>query len=155
MAIWNNHKIGMKRMSAGAIIFDPTGKVLLIKSRLRGTWEWPAGRSEGNESPLQTARREVHEESGLDIANYRFLGVNFQTGGLTKNGRLQFTFVAEVNAATAASASPQVMEVSDYKWVELTEAHQMIAPKLAARFGHLLDAYTHETSVYLESGEPI
>jgi 8-oxo-dGTP pyrophosphatase MutT (NUDIX family) len=98
VAIWNNHKIGMKRMSAGGMIFDPSGKTLLIKSRLRGTWEWPAGRSEGNESPLQTCRREVCEESGLDIADFRFLGVNFQTGGMTKNGRLNFTFVAEVSA---------------------------------------------------------
>lgn len=142
-------------MSAGAIIFDPAGKVLLVKTRMRGTWEWPAGRSEGNESPLQTARREVREESGLDISDYRFLGVNFQTGGMTKNGRLQFTFVAEVDAHLASSVSPQAMEISDYKWADLAEAKKIIAPKLALRFGHLLDAYMQETSVYLEFGEPV
>jgi 8-oxo-dGTP pyrophosphatase MutT (NUDIX family) len=131
VAIWNNHKIGMKRMSAGGMIFDPSGKTLLIKSRLRGTWEWPAGRSEGNESPLQTCRREVCEESGLDIADFRFLGVNFQTGGMTKNGRLNFTFVAEVSA----------------------EARQMIAPRLKTRFYNLLSAYEQERSIYMEAGE--
>lgn len=140
-------------MSAGGMIFDPSGKILLIKSRLRGTWEWPAGRSEGNESPLQTCRREVREESGLDISDFRFMGVNFQTGGMTKNGRLQFTFVAEVDAKTASTVSPQAMEVSDYRWVEPGEARKLIAPKLSVRFGHLLDSYEQERSIYLESGE--
>ena len=145
----------MKRMSAGAIIFDPSGRVLLVKTRMRNTWEWPAGRSEGNESPLQTCQREVGEETGLNISAYRFLGVNFQTGGMTKNGRLQFTFVAEVDEATAANVSPQAMEISDYKWVELSEARRIIAPKLSSRFEHLLDAYRDERSVYLEFGEPV
>jgi 8-oxo-dGTP pyrophosphatase MutT (NUDIX family) len=155
MALWNNHKIGMKRMSAGGIIFNPAGQVLLVKSRLRDTWEWPAGRSEGNESPLQTARREVREESGLDIADFRFLGVNFQTGGMTKNGRLQFTFVAEVDAAMAANVSPQALEISDYCWVNLIKAHELMAPKLKSRFASLIEAYEDETSIYLEAGLPV
>lgn len=145
----------MKRMSAGAMIFDPDGKVLLIKSRVRGTWEWPAGRSEGNESPLQTCRREVREESGLDIEKYRFLGVNFQTGGMTKNGRLQFTFVAEISADVAKTVTPQPLEVSDFRWVDVAEAQAMIAAKLSRRFHHLLISYEQNNSIYMEAGEPI
>ncbi len=143
----------MKRMSAGGMIFDPAGNVLMIKSRLRGTWEWPAGRSEGNESPLQTCRREVREESGLDILDFRFLGVNFQTGGATKNGRLNFAFVSEVSAEMAATVSPQAIEISDYRWVDTTEALQIIAPKLKARFKNLLAAYEEERCIYMEAGE--
>lgn len=153
MSLWNNHKIGMKRMSAGAMIFDPTGRILMVKVRIRGTWEFPAGRSEGSESPLQTCRREVREESGLDIVDYRFLGVNFQPGGSTKNGRLNFVFTAEVDAATVANVSPQALEISDYRWVEIAEARKIIAPKLASRFSHLLDAYQQDRSIYLEGGE--
>ena len=153
MAIWTNHKIGMKRMSASAIIFDPKGRILMVKVRLRGTWEWPGGRSEGSESPLQTSRRELREESGLDVAGLRFLGVNFQTGGGTKNGRINFTFVAEVDEATANKVSPQAIEISDFRWVDVAEARKLIAPKLSVRFGHLLDAYDDQRSIYLESGE--
>lgn len=155
MALWNNHKIGMKRMSAGAIVIDPAGRILMVRTRFRGTWEWPAGRSEGNESPLQTARREVCEETGLDLAAMRFLGVNFQTGGGTKNGRLNFTFVTEVDAATAAEVSPQAIEISDYRWMDTAEARREIAPKLRTRFHHLLDAYEQERTIYLESGESL
>lgn len=125
----------------------------MIKSRLRGTWEWPAGRSEGNESPLQTCRREVREESGLDISDFRFLGVNFQTGGATKNGRLNFTFVAEVSTEVASTVTPQAIEISDYRWVEVSEAHKIIAPGLKSRFTNLLLAYEQERCIYMEAGE--
>ncbi len=125
----------------------------MIKSRLRGTWEWPAGRSEGNESPLQTCRREVCEESGLDISEFRFLGVNFQTGGMTKNGRLNFTFVSEVSAEIAGTVTPQALEISDFCWVEVSEARTLIAPRLKTRFNNLLTAYEQERSIYTEAGE--
>ena len=143
----------MKRMSAGVMVFNPAGQILLVKTRFRGTWEWPAGRSEGNESPLQTARRETKEESGLDLADLRFLGVNFQTGGGTKNGRLNFTFAAVVTTEIADSVSPQPLEISDYRWADIAEARELIAPKLKSRFFHLLDAYEDGRQVYLESGE--
>ena len=145
----------MKRMSAGGMVFDPEGRILLIKSRLRGTWEWPGGRSEGNESPLQTCRREVREETGLDLYSYRFVGVNFQDGGGTKNGRLNFTFVAEVDLAKAGMVTPQAIEISDFRWVDIAEARSIIAPRLKSRFANFLKAYQDQTSIYLESGETI
>ena len=142
-------------MSASAIIFDPVGRILMVKVRLRGTWEWPGGRSEGSESPLEAARRELREESGLEVAGLRFLGVNFQRGGGTKNGRLNFTFVSEVDAETAAKVSPQALEISDFCWAEPAQARKLVAPKLSVRFGHLLDAYDEQRSIYLESGDLI
>lgn len=136
------------------MVFDPDGRILMVKSRLRGTWEWPAGRSDGHESPLETAHRETREETGLDIEGLRFLGVNFQPG-LTKNGRLNFTFCAEISQSVADTVSPQAIEISDYRWMTVAEAREKIAPKLKSRFYHLLDAYAEGNSLYLESGETI
>lgn len=58
--------------SCGAVIFrqTPELEVLIIRQN-QGHWCFPKGHVEGNEDETETARREVKEETGLDI---RFLG---------------------------------------------------------------------------------
>jgi ADP-ribose pyrophosphatase YjhB (NUDIX family) len=47
------------------IYFDK--KVLLIRHKLLNLWLPVGGEREGNETPLETARREVLEETGLEV----------------------------------------------------------------------------------------
>ena len=51
--------------SCGCIIIKD-GKVLLIK-QTSGAWGFPKGHVEGNETELQTAAREVKEETNIDV----------------------------------------------------------------------------------------
>ena len=66
----------MKRhFCASAFIIDPyTKKILLIKHKRNGKWTQPGGHMEGNETPEETALREVYEETGLRV---RLLGERF------------------------------------------------------------------------------
>ena len=57
--------------SCGCIIIEDK-KVLLIK-QTNGIWGFPKGHVEKNETELQTAEREVKEETGLDITGCRYL----------------------------------------------------------------------------------
>ncbi|MBI2052650.1 MAG: NUDIX domain-containing protein [Candidatus Ryanbacteria bacterium] len=59
-------KIKVER-SAGAVLFRRHGpKVLyLILQHLRGHWAFPKGRLEKGETSLETARREIAEETGI------------------------------------------------------------------------------------------
>jgi 8-oxo-dGTP diphosphatase len=54
-----------------AIIFDEQENILITKrmpdSHLGGYWEFPGGQVEENESEEQALRRELKEETGLDI----------------------------------------------------------------------------------------
>lgn len=45
-------------------MFDPTGRVLLLK-RHNGPWVFPKGHIDPGEQPLDTAVREVAEEAGV------------------------------------------------------------------------------------------
>ena len=59
--------------SCGCIIIEDK-KVLLIK-QTNGIWGFPKGHVEENETELQTAEREVKEETGLTMKNPRLVGV--------------------------------------------------------------------------------
>lgn len=51
-------------ITAGGIVINPEGKILVVNQN-RDSWSLPKGRVEGAESLLETARREIYEETGL------------------------------------------------------------------------------------------
>lgn len=58
-----------KRLGAAAVILNRDGEVLLVKhSYGRLNWELPGGVTEDGESVVQTAVREVREETGLEVS---------------------------------------------------------------------------------------
>ncbi|WP_215115237.1 NUDIX hydrolase [Exiguobacterium sp. s80] len=61
-------------LSAGAVVLDEHGKILLIKGPERG-WEFPGGVIELGETIEDGIIREVKEESGIDIEVTRFCGI--------------------------------------------------------------------------------
>ena len=61
-------------LSAGAVVLDEYGKILLIKGPQRG-WEFPGGIIELGETIEDGIIREVKEESGIDIEVVRFCGI--------------------------------------------------------------------------------
>lgn len=71
---------------AGCIIYDDQGKILLIhrNTKKRVQWETPGGKIEENESPEQTAMREIKEEIGVGIEIIKNIGQkDFQEGDYT------------------------------------------------------------------------
>lgn len=56
--------------SAGAIVHDDDGRVLLVRRANdpgAGRWSIPAGRLDPGETAAQAAAREVREETGLEV----------------------------------------------------------------------------------------
>jgi ADP-ribose pyrophosphatase YjhB (NUDIX family) len=64
--------------TTGALVVDGEGRVLLARRRaepFRGRWDIPGGFLEEGEHPLDGLRRELHEETGLEVEPLDFLGV--------------------------------------------------------------------------------
>jgi 8-oxo-dGTP pyrophosphatase MutT (NUDIX family) len=57
----------VKKCICGSAIVMNDGKTLLIKHKKLGVWLNPGGHIEENETPEETALREVKEETGLDV----------------------------------------------------------------------------------------
>ena len=62
-------------VTAGAVILDNAGRVLLLKHRFRpGTgWGMPGGFMQEGEQPEEALRRELREEVGLEVENLELL----------------------------------------------------------------------------------
>ena len=52
-------------VGASTVLLNPQNEVLLIERSDNGLWGLPAGSTELNESPAETAVREIAEETGL------------------------------------------------------------------------------------------
>ena len=60
---------------ASVIVVNPAGEILMQQRRDDGTWSYPGGRIEIDETVEDAARREVWEESGLTVGSLELLGV--------------------------------------------------------------------------------
>ena len=83
-----------RKISAGVILVDPDGRVLL---QLRdddpsimfpGHWGITGGAGHGDETPEETARREVTEETGLTLGKIEpFKAYYFPSDAASANGK--------------------------------------------------------------------
>ena len=61
--------------AAGIVILDEQERILLQKRTDTGEWDIPGGAMELGESVEETARREIREETGLEIGEMELLDV--------------------------------------------------------------------------------
>ena len=112
--------------SCGALCFleDGTGRrVLLVKHRVGGHWAFPKGHVESGESEEQTARREVREETGVEIEilpGYRETNHYSPCRGVMKE-------VVYFRArALGGETRPQPEEIRIAKFVSIPEAMALL-----------------------------
>lgn len=69
---------------AGAL-FDPAGRVLLVRQSYMRGWRLPGGGVERGEAPSQAVLRELAEEVGLSGADAEFFGLYSRKAGWATN----------------------------------------------------------------------
>lgn len=80
-----------------AAIIRDDGRILLMKRVDDGTWGFPGGYAEPNESPAETTVREVKEETGLAVRPVELVGIdNRQPDERNPHGFVGITYLCEV-----------------------------------------------------------
>ena len=55
--------------SAGGVVLNPKGQVLVVNQN-GNSWSLPKGHIDEGEGPIEAAKREIYEESGVDSVEY-------------------------------------------------------------------------------------
>jgi ADP-ribose pyrophosphatase YjhB (NUDIX family) len=100
--------------TASALIVDDAGRVLLARRAIepdKDKWDLPGGFLEEGEHPLDGLRRELHEETGLDIEPRRFLGIWMDVYGDTRESTLNLYWLARAEGEPHAAD-----DVAELRW---------------------------------------
>ncbi len=113
--------------SCGAIVyrkFHGNTELLLIKHANGGHWSFPKGHVEAGETELQTAEREIREETGIEVIidpTFREI-VSYSPKKDTQKDVVYF-----LAKAKNFDYVPQEEEISQIRWVELGRVHEILS----------------------------
>jgi len=136
----NGARLTMERVGhpggAAVVALDADGRVCLLRQYRPAIdewlWELPAGKIDHGEPPLETAQRELAEETGIRAQRWEELGEAVSSPGVFTE-RLYLYFASGLGE-TESGAEPH--EVFEVHWVPYAEALRR------ARDGEIIDAKT-------------
>ena len=125
-------------VSAGAVVLNDRGEVLLIKDDRRNSWTFPGGIVEEGEGLLDGVKREVLEETGIEIEVGELFCVTSNTckhpgynGVREVPPKVMLDFVCRAIGGTPRPSE----ENSQTAYFPLDQARKLItAPAIAVRF---------------------
>lgn len=145
-----------KRISAGCLLYDENGRILLVDPTYKKFWEIPGGTVEAGESPWEACTREIAEELGLDIKPTRLLCVDYSGETSTRTESLNFIFDGGI--LTPDDLERIVLpakELRAFRLVAPEEAYTLLRRRLRRRVQRALAALQRGEAVYTDEQEPI
>jgi len=148
------HEIPRIPASAGAMIFDERGRLLILKPNYKSGWTIPGGEIEATgESPWQGCRREVLEECGLVLKGGRLACVDFRPPRSGRPGGVRFLFdCGRLPDGQLAHISLDSREIDAHRFVELGEAGELLRGPVRRR---VLAVAGRSDCIYLEDGRAV
>lgn len=126
-ALWRNAPKGLRRWgvkltqarfmaTAGAVVLDREGRVLLLHHRFRAGSGWgiPGGFMEKGEQPEEALRRELREEVGLELERAELAFVRT----LKRPTQIEIIFRCRPRGPMP---EPRSMEIKSARWFALDE----------------------------------
>jgi 8-oxo-dGTP diphosphatase len=140
--------------SAGALIYDRSGRLLILRPTYKSGWTIPGGVMEADgETPWDACRREVREECGIELRGGRLACVDFHPGRPGHPGGIRFLFdCGPADDAALAAITPQPEEIAEYRLVPPEDALALLRPPIRRR---VRAATRRRGLVYLEDGRPV
>jgi 8-oxo-dGTP diphosphatase len=139
-------------VSAGALIFDRAGRLLILKPTYKSGWTIPGGVMEADgETPWDACRREVREECGIDLGSGRLACMDFRRPRPGRRGGIRFLFdCGQLADEVLAGVVVQPEEISQFRLAPVPDALDLLMRPIRRRVRAALGGL-----VYLEDGRPV
>lgn len=118
-----------RTFSAGGIVLDSKGRVLVVQQN-RNSWSLPKGHVESGETPLDAARREIGEETGLSgLTLLKDLGT-YSRARIGPKGLQDVSEIKDIHLflfrASCSNLKPSDTKISQARWVTQEAAARIL-----------------------------
>ena len=121
------------RLSCGVVLARKTDDGwLTLMLRAFHHWDFPKGILEDGEAPMQTAVREVEEETGIADIGFDWGDRYFETGPYSRSKIARYFLGRTETADVVMGISPETgqPEHHEWRWVSFDEAYDLGAPRV-------------------------
>jgi 8-oxo-dGTP diphosphatase len=136
-------------VAAGALITDPSGRVLLVKPNYRELWSIPGGICEFGEPPHVGCHREVAEEIGLDVEVGRLLAIDWSQPYGNQARPIMHLIFDGGQIDDGGDIVLQEAELDGFRFTAADELAAYLPPSGLARITGALRAATSGGTVYV------
>lgn len=123
-------------VAVGVLAIDEADRVLLVGQHRYAldaySWEIPEGGVPPEETPLEGARRELHEETGIEAASWREMSRSHLSNSVSD----ELAVIYLATELTAGVATPDGTEALDIRWLPFDDVLAMTLD------GRITDALT-------------
>jgi 8-oxo-dGTP pyrophosphatase MutT (NUDIX family) len=114
--------------TAGGIVIGDAGTIAMVRSKNSGSWLFPKGHVEADETEEEAAQREISEETGLTGLEYiddlgEFVRPGVSAGDISFEEKAVHMFLF---AAPAHATLTPTLEIEEARWVPYREVAELL-----------------------------
>ncbi|NNF40402.1 MAG: NUDIX domain-containing protein [Woeseiaceae bacterium] len=121
------------RLSCGIVLARSTDQGwATLMLRAFSHWDFPKGMQEAGEEPLQTALREVGEETGITVVEFDWGERYFETAPYSRGKVARYYIASTREASVRMGLSPETgqPEHHEWRWMNFDEAYDVGSPRV-------------------------
>ncbi len=122
-----------EKLSCGIVLARVVGngyQTLLLRAYHH--WDFPKGLLEDGEEPMQAAKRELCEETSIDVVDWQWGDRFLETGPYSRGKTARYYLATTEQEDVVMGPSPETGEPEhhEYRWVSFDEAYDLSSPRV-------------------------